>query len=681
MLEHNLAQLSLSSHSPRISTRSASRTSLPKPRCLIEAASLRSNSLFLVKLTDFHKEKPETLNFAQFSSFSQIEFYFSPQLCNFSNEPFARVFSSENSNSAYYVPSNNVDEARLLVFNSIPGLFKSKSPGKRLKLLFTDGLVHDLKDFSVNFTEDFYSTVSFTPLLHSSPQTVTINQTDGLGSISSEFAQELSATTSEIPGAFQFRYQGSKGVLVVDKSLNGRQIILRPSQIKFANSDLLNGLLIIKRFSSVETGRLNEMLILLLLQLELKTFLLNMIKRNFSLLSKLKICRNNFYKQDSKGAKLSMKLDCLHWSMAVVDVNWTATERLASLKLSSKSIDSFNLNCSSLKIVNSYLVGFALVYRYPVLHTSDALLLRFVERSDSPLDAICLPLQSENVVPTMFHLSGGDFDGDSLYFLHDADLVENLQSKVLDNGEFSPSFLFSTSLSSQLPLEPVIEPTVSAISELEFSERNDFLVANIYMRVLRQGALTCPQLVKNYYDALDGEEVEEYVISQASDNSYAELAKIKNIIDELFSSLEYLIVYVTKLTRKSQTVAAMMTFNMSGKVVSQTAELLLETDLTKDADVYALLLGLRVGQFSNSKLLILSPSEYVKNATQNYLNRWNHNNWRNQKGQPVRNSGIWKAVHETFNRDLHKFFDQNSLFYDDGQFNELRNFAARFLPE
>jgi len=59
--------------------------------------------------------------------------------------------------------------------------------------------------------------------------------TDGCGTISPRLADLISQRfrlTVDATG-FQIRLQGAKGVLVVDKSLEGEQVCLRPSMVKF----------------------------------------------------------------------------------------------------------------------------------------------------------------------------------------------------------------------------------------------------------------------------------------------------------------------------------------------------------------------------------------------------------------------------------------------------------------
>jgi RNA-dependent RNA polymerase len=84
--------------------------------------------------------------------------------------------------------------------------------------------------------------------------------TDGIGkiseSLSSKIATELSLPPSNpAPSAFQFRMGGAKGMLAVDPTLEGDQIIIRDSQKKF--NAIYNGLEVIRcsRYSPATLNR------------------------------------------------------------------------------------------------------------------------------------------------------------------------------------------------------------------------------------------------------------------------------------------------------------------------------------------------------------------------------------------------------------------------------------------
>ena len=58
--------------------------------------------------------------------------------------------------------------------------------------------------------------------------------TDGVGSISPQLAVEIAKSFGqEFASAFQFRLGGAKGMLQIDRQIPGREVWLRPSQIKF----------------------------------------------------------------------------------------------------------------------------------------------------------------------------------------------------------------------------------------------------------------------------------------------------------------------------------------------------------------------------------------------------------------------------------------------------------------
>ena len=86
--------------------------------------------------------------------------------------------------------------------------------------------------------------------------------TDGIGTISLELAiLSAKAFRQEYASAFQVRLGGVKGMLMVDSTLQGRQVYLRDSQIKFSSPDLTLNVIRCSRWSQ---GFLNRQLINLL---------------------------------------------------------------------------------------------------------------------------------------------------------------------------------------------------------------------------------------------------------------------------------------------------------------------------------------------------------------------------------------------------------------------------------
>ena len=85
--------------------------------------------------------------------------------------------------------------------------------------------------------------------------------TDGCGRISLQLAKQIrdDIGLSYIPSAFQFRYAGSKGVVIVDKRVHGLE--LRESQVKFQSSHTCFEVL---GWSKRSVGRLNSQFISIL---------------------------------------------------------------------------------------------------------------------------------------------------------------------------------------------------------------------------------------------------------------------------------------------------------------------------------------------------------------------------------------------------------------------------------
>ncbi|KAG6813071.1 hypothetical protein H0H92_014130 [Tricholoma furcatifolium] len=102
--------------------------------------------------------------------------------------------------------------------------------------------------------------------------------TDGVGTISSELAKEVSKelkskrqrgrNRKDYARALQVRFQGSKGMLSVDHTLHGRAMCLRPSMIKFEDTSL--DIEIARAFDRPGPYFLNRPLIMLLENLGIK---------------------------------------------------------------------------------------------------------------------------------------------------------------------------------------------------------------------------------------------------------------------------------------------------------------------------------------------------------------------------------------------------------------------------
>lgn len=87
------------------------------------------------------------------------------------------------------------------------------------------------------------------------------NFTDGIGMISQELARDVNSKSRKNATAFQFRMGGYKGVVAVDDKLEGKVLMLRPSQKKFKSDHMDFELLGVAEFRH---GHLNKQLILLL---------------------------------------------------------------------------------------------------------------------------------------------------------------------------------------------------------------------------------------------------------------------------------------------------------------------------------------------------------------------------------------------------------------------------------
>ena len=126
-----------------------------------------------------------------------------------------------------------------------------KVPGKyvaRVGLSFSASRrILELKPEEIEYTDDIFCNG--------------FNFSDGAGTISEEIAAEINAVAKTSSCAFQFRMGGAKGVVCVDKRLEGRVISLRQSLLKYHSEhrvfELLNP-------SEFRYGFLNRQLIMLM---------------------------------------------------------------------------------------------------------------------------------------------------------------------------------------------------------------------------------------------------------------------------------------------------------------------------------------------------------------------------------------------------------------------------------
>ncbi|KAL0218594.1 hypothetical protein P9112_004247 [Eukaryota sp. TZLM1-RC] len=406
------------------------------------------------------------------------------------------------STGAIYAVGASVHDAIQGVLEFFPSFFHLPLPKfqKYFKLLFSDGTVFSLKPFDLVEEEDVVTHHSFIPRMETESRDVTINQTDGCGKVSQQLldeiiqnfmqtnrnAEDLDPRTVE---ALQFRFQGFKGVLYLDPSLEGRQLVVRPSMKKFQKVDVLRNFINVLHLSKVEEAKMNVMLALLLFEFGLQSEVRNIIFRNIG----KKIHRRDWVFAEPKKPKF--KVDCIHFCKGVVDNHWFANVRLASLKVS----HFHPPDCSSLRIEDGFVIGKALLYRYPGFSKSDILPLEFVKRENSPLNTIVFPI-NETIVPTGFHLAGGDFDGDDYFFIHDEEIINKVYDGF-EGDEFQPSFNHNQDLST------ASRATTTTRSSLKYNLKPSNSGAGIlYNLIIECGVEKAEDVCLMYYRALDGKE-------------------------------------------------------------------------------------------------------------------------------------------------------------------------------
>ena len=303
--------------------------------------------------------------------------------------------------------------------------------------------------------------------------------TDGVGKISPFLAMmiarehDLPCSATDYPSVFQFRLGGCKGVLVVDPSLTGSVIQIRPSQRKFEIPNRTLGLDIC-RISQLSAAKLNMQLILVLSSLgvedsvfldkmdqmlaDLETAMtdepraLELLQRNIDF-NQMTIQLAQMILHGFMQFKDPFMISCLRlwraWSIKYLKekariyveqgafmlggVDETATLKghldnarhwLDELK------DEFSLPEIFLRIEQppgsgkwTVITGVCILARNPSLHPGDVRVVRAVDKPELYHCKNCavLPQTGDRDLPNM--CSGGDLDGDDYLVIWDKDLL------------------------------------------------------------------------------------------------------------------------------------------------------------------------------------------------------------------------------------------------------------------
>ncbi|KAL0240163.1 hypothetical protein GEMRC1_010269 [Eukaryota sp. GEM-RC1] len=410
-----------------------------------------------------------------------------PKSMKFSKVP-EKVDSRKKSRDwIFYAPGNSENEAFSYVVSHFEGLLALGSSAqifKRFKLLFSDGFLFKIGfGYDVDVIDDVITTHTWVPRGETEPITLSINQTDGCGLMSPEFFDLCGLNCH----AFQGRFQGSKGMFVLD-SESSKKITLRKSQIKFSPCGKLSNYLNMLNRSEVKPGNFNLMIGLVLLSLGLRSSLTSAMQ------AERRVVKSGYFPSPKDVEHLRkqhkiphFKVSFLHFIKAIPDSNWVSTTRVAALRTSFEPPSYSSLS----KTESGCLVGKCLAYRYPGLSTSDILLIELVERPSLP-----------------FNVMGGDFDGDDVFIIHHKDLVEEASTIPLNNQlAFADCFHHESVIKpytlSNDYFKEVADPEVK---QLEYNKPPYCnFTGSLYNIIVKDlGIDLGDDLVVVYYEAIDG---------------------------------------------------------------------------------------------------------------------------------------------------------------------------------
>lgn len=270
---------------------------------------------------------------------------------------------------------------------------------------------------------------------------------DGVGKISCSLAEEVAIQMDlkNVPSAFQFRLGGAKGVLIVDKDLDSKnvKVQLRPSQIKFDSRHLT---LEVIRTSTYIPGFLNRQIITLLSALGVKDEVFmqlmdDMLRDVNKLFQKseeaIRVLQGN---ADESGTATSMAKIIAAGFFERGDpyiknlLNLYRVSVLKDLKKKAKIIvpngayllgvmDETNTleegevfvqicDTSTNGAGRQVITGEVVVFRNPCFHPGDVRVVKAVDNENLRhlMDVIVFPAKGHRDIPSM--CSGGDLDGD-----------------------------------------------------------------------------------------------------------------------------------------------------------------------------------------------------------------------------------------------------------------------------
>ncbi|OLL21681.1 RNA-dependent RNA polymerase 1 [Neolecta irregularis DAH-3] len=279
--------------------------------------------------------------------------------------------------------------------------------------------------------------------------------TDGIGKISKEVAKEaakvIHMSYHSEPSAYQFRLAGSKGVLTVDPTLEGRQIHVRASQTKFESK---HKILEINNWSRYAIATLSRQAIIVMTALGVPNIsFIDMQDAQIAELDAMMINdRTARIISDLLDAGFRERGDTFVSNLVRLYKNWC----LRNLKQKAKiivpnGVHVFGVVDETLSLrghqegaeddlpeifcqvsehaesSNSRVIkGKCIVYRNPLLHPGDVRVVNAVhcEKLMHLRDVVVFPARGSQDIPSM--CSGGDLDGDTFTVIWDPTLLPKI---------------------------------------------------------------------------------------------------------------------------------------------------------------------------------------------------------------------------------------------------------------
>ena len=331
--------------------------------------------------------------------------------------------------------------------------------------------------------------------------------TDGCGRISLQLAKQIrdDIGLSYMPSAFQFRYAGAKGIVVVDKKVRGLE--LRESQVKFQSSHTC---LEILGWSKRSVGRLNSQFISILSGREINPDVFKAIAdeaiskllritdsaedakialgligqadevadKDYSTITRMLNAGFEPYKEPYLKRKLleMRKQTIINMRQGKIPVEKAAT---------AYAVADFTGTLKPGQVYFNGMTGAAVIGRCPALHPGD---MQRVTMVDAPelnhmKNVVVVPVTGKR--PLLDMLGGGDLDGDMCMLFWD--------SRLIPDADYEPAAWEGAEASKQDTV------TVNDLKRLVLDSLGGFMIGSITMwhqAWADQKDITCEQCLK-----------------------------------------------------------------------------------------------------------------------------------------------------------------------------------------